>query len=127
MRWRPGLSSNRCRYCSLGLACTLAGDKKTAPWGGLPRPTVLVARLTCDCVQEVFTQWAQALQTDFFALEAPAWEERSRTGTCTPNRTGRGCYKQDRIGLLVEEMRELIALLERKTGRRFDRGAPDRS
>src|SRR5690606_12028610 len=30
-----GYPSNRCSYCSLGLACTLAGDPDTAPWGGL--------------------------------------------------------------------------------------------
>src|SRR6185437_12681322 len=58
---RQGYPSHTCRYCTLGLACTLAGDAATAPWGGLPRPTALVARLTCDCIQHVFTQWAQAL------------------------------------------------------------------
>src|SRR5580698_5009163 len=54
-----GYPPNRCRYCSLGLACTLAGTPQSAPWGGLPRPTVMVARLTCDCIQHVFSQWAQ--------------------------------------------------------------------
>ncbi len=53
-----GYPSNSCRYCSLGLACTLANDPRTAPWGGLPRPVALVARLTCDCIQQVFGQWA---------------------------------------------------------------------
>src|SRR5580692_13146804 len=41
-----GYPNNSCRYCSLGLACTLANDPDTAPWGGLPRPVALVARLT---------------------------------------------------------------------------------
>ena len=40
-----GFPPNRCSYCALGLACTLAADPASAPWGGLPRPTVLVARL----------------------------------------------------------------------------------
>ena len=31
-----GYPGNGCRYCSLGLACTLANDPATAPWGGLP-------------------------------------------------------------------------------------------
>ena len=71
-----GSPANSCKYCSLGLACTLANDQQTAPWGGLPTPTVLVARLTCDCIQHFFTQWAAALGTDFFAMEAPAWETK---------------------------------------------------
>ena len=68
-----GYPANSCRYCSLGLACTLDNDPATAPWGGLPRPTVLVARLTCECIGHVFGQWAEALGTEFFPLEAPGW------------------------------------------------------
>jgi benzoyl-CoA reductase subunit B len=115
-----GFPSNSCHYCSLGLACTLANDPATAPWGGLPKPVALVARLTCDCIQHVFGQWATALQTDFFAMEAPgwvhkdpAWYERSRD--CWEE-----VFESRRIELLVAEMYELIGLLERKTDRRFD-------
>lgn len=115
-----GFPANRCKYCSLGLACTLANDPATAPWGGLPRPTVLVARLTCDCVQQVFTQWAQALGTDFFPLEAPAWEHKEHDWFLTAHTRWDEIYQEERIALLVDEMRDLIALLERKTGRRFD-------
>jgi benzoyl-CoA reductase subunit B len=115
-----GFPENSCKYCSLGFACTLANDPATAPWGGLPTPTVLVARLTCDCIQHVFQQWAQAMNTDFFPMEAPAWEakvprwfEQSRTNWDA-------VYQPDRIAHMVAEMRDLIALLEKKTGRRFD-------
>jgi benzoyl-CoA reductase subunit B len=115
-----GYPSNRCSYCSLGLACTLANDPATAPWGGLPKPTVLVARLTCDCVQQVFSQWASALGTDFFAMEAPAWEHKDPEWYLRSNAHWDEVYGAERIALMVEEMRDLIALLERKTGRRFD-------
>lgn len=117
---RRGYPENSCRYCSLGLACTLANDPKTAPWGGLPKPAVLVARLTCDCIQNVFGQWAEALGTDFVPMEAPAWIDKD------PNWYGRSqtewerIYQPDRIALMVREMRSLIELLERKTGKRFD-------
>ena len=117
-----GYPANRCRYCSLGLACTLAKDPANAPWGGLPKPTVLVARLTCDCVQQVFTQWAAAMDTDFFALEAPAWEHKEIDWYLHANTDWERVYQSDRIALMVEEMRDLIALLERKTGRTFDFG-----
>ncbi len=60
-----GYPPNRCKYCSLGLACSLANDPASAPWGGLPKPTVLVARLTCDCIQQVFSQWAEVLEHGF--------------------------------------------------------------
>lgn len=117
---RRGYPENSCRYCSLGLACTLANDPATAPWGGLPRPSVLVARLTCDCIQNVFAQWADALGTDFFPMEAPAWTVKDPEWFRHSHADWESVYQPDRIALMVREMRELIALLERKTGRRFD-------
>ncbi len=56
--------------------------RKVAPWGGLPKPTVLVARLTCDCIQHVFGQWAQALrQRVLSAGSAGVDSTRIRTGS----------------------------------------------
>jgi hypothetical protein len=117
---RLGYPGNSCRYCSLGLACTLDNDPKTAPWGGLPKPTVLVARLTCECISHVFTQWARALGTEFFPLEAPAWTHKDPEWFRKSNVDWEEVYEAKRIELLVNEMRDLIKLLEQKTGRRFD-------
>ena len=114
-----GYPGNSCRYCSLGLACTLDNDPATAPWGGLPKPIALVARLTCDCIQHVFGQWARALDTDFFPLEAPAWSHKDVAWFENSNEHWEEVYQADRIELMVTEMRELIALVEKKTGRRF--------
>ncbi|WP_129793817.1 2-hydroxyacyl-CoA dehydratase subunit D [Sphingosinicella sp. CPCC 101087] len=115
-----GYPSNSCRYCSLGLACTLADDPASAPWGGLPRPTVLVARLTCDCIQHVFAQWADALGTVFFPMEAPAWTDKDPAWFDKSRQCWEQVYQPERIDLLVREMRDLIALLEERTGRRFE-------
>ncbi|ARU17843.1 2-hydroxyacyl-CoA dehydratase subunit D [Croceicoccus marinus] len=115
-----GYPGNSCKYCSLGFACTLANDPETAPWGGLPRPTVLVARLTCDCIQHVFGQWAEAMDTEFFPMEAPAWEHKDPRWFENALDDWEEVYGPARIDLMVAEMRELIALLEQRTGRRFD-------
>ena len=115
-----GYPQNSCKYCSLGLACTLANDPKTAPWGGLPKPTVLVARLTCDCIQHVFSQWSEALGSEFFPMEAPAWEDKDPQWFEHSRGEWARVYQPDRIALMVDEMRDLIALLENRTGRKFD-------
>jgi len=115
-----GFPNNSCHYCSLGLACSLANDPASAPWGGLPTPTVLVARLTCDCIQQVFGQWARLYGTDFFPMEAPGWIHKDPNWFEKSNDHWEEVYEHKRIALLVEEMRELVALLERKTARRFD-------
>ena len=115
-----GYPQNNCKYCALGLACTLANDPSTAPWGGLPTPTVLVARLTCDCIQHVFSQWSDALGSEFFPMEAPAWEDKDPQWFKSSRNDWERVYQPDRIALLVKEMRELITLLENRTGRKFD-------
>jgi benzoyl-CoA reductase subunit B len=117
---RLGYPANSCRYCSLGLACTLDNDPQTAPWGGLPKPTVLVARLTCECISHVFSQWAKALGSEFFPLEAPAWTHKDPEWFRKSNVDWEEVYEPQRIELLVNEMRELIKVLEQRTGRRFD-------
>ncbi len=117
---RQGYPVNSCRYCTLGLACTLAADPSTTPWGGLPRPIALVARLTCDCIQHVFTLWARALGTDFFPLEAPAWRHKDLQWFEHSYDRWLEVYETGRIELLVAEMCSLIALLESKSDRRFD-------
>jgi len=115
-----GYPANSCKYCSLGLACTLANEPEKAPWGGLPRPAVLVARLTCDCIQQVFSQWAEALGTEFFPMEAPAWRHKDPRWFDHSIKDWESVYEPGRIALMVEEMQALIALLEEKTGRRFE-------
>ncbi|HSG57038.1 MAG TPA: 2-hydroxyacyl-CoA dehydratase family protein, partial [Paracoccaceae bacterium] len=115
-----GFPGNSCKYCSLGLACTLANDPANAPWGGLPQPTVLVARLTCDCIQQVFGLWAEALGSEFFPMEAPAWTDKDPDWFLHARDDWRRVYQPDRIALMVREMGDLVALLENRTGRKFD-------
>lgn len=117
-----GYPANSCRYCSLGLASTLDDDPETAPWGGLPRPVALVARLTCDCIQHVFEQWADALGTTFFPLEAPGWTHKDPEWFRKSRRDWEHVFESERIDLMVAEMGELIEFLQDRTGRRFDQG-----
>ena len=105
-----GFPPNRCNYCSLGLACSLAGDPATAPWGGLPKPTVLVARLTCDCIQQVFAQWAEVLETDFFPIEAQAWAVKPDAGYTGAHAVNSGLANLQTLDLDGEEGPEHVQI-----------------
>jgi benzoyl-CoA reductase/2-hydroxyglutaryl-CoA dehydratase subunit BcrC/BadD/HgdB len=115
-----GFPESSCRYCSLGLACTLDADPSRAPWGGLPRPTVITARLTCDCIQRVFEHWAETLGTQFYVFEAPGFDHKDPAWFEHTAERWSEVYEDHRIDLHVTEMRGLIRLLEAETGRRFD-------
>ena len=117
-----GFHQGLCRYCSLSLASTL-GDPALAPWGGLPKPALLSARLTCDCIQRVFRLWADALGADFFPLDAPGandlpprWWEMSRY-------RWREFFEAHRLQFMVAQFRRLIVTLEQIGGKPFDADA----
>ncbi len=115
-----GFHEGLCRYCSLSMASTLAGDSVPAPWGGLPRPALMSARLTCDCIQRVFAIWAAAFDTEFIPLDNPGatvlpprWWELSRY-------RWRELFEPYRLDVTVAQFRPVIRALERITGRPFD-------
>jgi hypothetical protein len=115
-----GYPGNSCHYCTLGLGCTLDADPARAPWGGLPRPVVLAARMTCDCIQRVFSHWAAALGSRCFLFEAPGWTHKDPRWFERSREHWDEVYEPRRIDLHVQEMQSLIGLLEAETGRRFD-------
>jgi len=112
-----GYQRNLCRYCCLPLACTMDHNPESAPWGGLPKPTVLVAELTCDSLSKIFELWAREYDCYFFPLEHTAsvashsrWWERIKhywPEVCEPHR----------LDLRVEELKALIRFLELTAGK----------
>jgi benzoyl-CoA reductase subunit B len=114
-----GYHEGLCRYCSLSLASSITGEAGKAPWGGLPKPAFLAARLTCDCIQRVFETWAAFFGAEFVALDSagathlpPRWWELSR-------HRWRELYEPHRLDLMVEQMRVLIGKLEKAGGGKF--------
>ena len=115
MEFHDGL----CRYCSLAAASTLANDPECAPWGGLPKPSLLCARLTCDCLQRVFGIWAEAFGSECVFLDNPGatelpprWWELSRY-------RWRELFEEHRLKFTVGQFQNLIKALERITGKQF--------
>jgi hypothetical protein len=117
---RMGFHEGLCRYCSLSMASTISADPSKAPWGGLPKPALLGARLTCDCIGRVFSVWAERLGSPFIALDTPGashlpprWWEFSR------NRW-RELFEDSRLRFMVAQFHRLIHALEETTGNTFE-------
>ena len=115
-----GYHDGLCRYCSLSLATSLVGDPAQVPWGGLPKPALVAARLTCDCIQRVFSAWAEVFGAEFVPLDSPGatdlpprWWELSRHRWAE-------LFEEHRLDFMVAQFQRLIATLERITGEHFD-------
>jgi hypothetical protein len=116
-----GYHDGLCRYCSLSLASTIAADPaQAAPWGGLPKPALLSARLTCDCIQRVFEIWAAKLGAPFVPLDAPGASELPPRWWELSRYRWDELFESHRLDFMVAQFHSLIGTLERVTGNTFD-------
>ena len=120
---RDGHHDGLCRYCSLGYASTRYSDVQDPPWGGLPTPRLLCARLTCDCIHRVFSLWAETFGSEFIEIDNPGanylpprWWELSR-------HRWRELVEPHRLAFAVSTLERLVERVEAITKRRLDRAA----
>ncbi|MFC7405713.1 2-hydroxyacyl-CoA dehydratase [Georgenia alba] len=91
------------------------------PWGGLPAPTFAVAEKSGDVTQKIFEQWGERPGTRAFLLSRTGADPApSRWWDLVPH-AWEEVFGPDRIDLLQDEIKELIAWLEHGTGRRLER------
>lgn len=119
-RKEMGFHENLCSYCSLGLACTLDNKPEIAPWGGLPKPAIMSARLTCDCIQRIFEIWANKFGTTFYPLDStantnlpPKWWEMSRDDW-------EKLFQPHRLDFMTKQLYGLVKELEKITDKTFN-------
>jgi benzoyl-CoA reductase/2-hydroxyglutaryl-CoA dehydratase subunit BcrC/BadD/HgdB len=118
-----GYGGQLCRYCSLGLASTCHRDVCEAPWGGLPPPRLLCARLTCDCIHRVFSLWAEAFDTELFEIDHPGATELPPRWWELGRHRWRELVEPHRLEFVSDQLRQLVARLESISGRQLDYAA----
>jgi benzoyl-CoA reductase/2-hydroxyglutaryl-CoA dehydratase subunit BcrC/BadD/HgdB len=113
--YREGL----CSYCSMSLGSVIAQDKDK-PWGGLPKPTILVTNNDCGSKRKIFEIWGERENIPVFVLEHPVIDDPSRGRIESLRHDWEALIGTRQIDFLAAQYRELIVLLERLTGRSFD-------
>jgi len=114
---RNGFRDDLCSYCAMALAGALDEHPENGPWGGLPKPTLAITRLTCDCQGKLFELFANQYGAAYYPMEntvpmiAPdTWWEKAAD-------RWEELYEPERLDYAVEELRALIRFLEMETGR----------
>lgn len=106
----------------LGLATTLAPEQ--APWGGLPKPAIVIGTTRDEAQMRVTELWARAFDCECYPLDFSwvsqfshalphDWWNYHRTHSAE-------MVDPARVALRAQQLRDLIAHLEKKLGRRFD-------
>lgn len=116
-----GYRDDLCSYCATAFAESLDPDDKTdGPWGGLPKPTIVITRLTCDCQSKIFELFSKNYDADFYAIENTVPRKIAHNWWELAQDRWEELYDSDRLDSSVEELKEMIRFLEMKTGKMFD-------
>ncbi|QAY60306.1 2-hydroxyacyl-CoA dehydratase [Microbacterium protaetiae] len=117
-----GLPDDSRQYDALALGAQEL-DEARAPWGGLPSPTFAVSERSGDVSHKIFELWGRRAGTETFLLNRTAavpapdgwWD-------LVPERWEE-VFGAERIDLLEAEIRQLIGVLEDRTGRTLEHEA----
>lgn len=114
-----GYRDNLCSYCSTGLSSLLETDEAEAPWGGLPKPTVLVSAWNCSSIGKIFDVFSNEFDIPHHALEVATNRKSMAEDVERAADDWKSCYDSRQIDLCVAQYKDLITFLEEKTGRTF--------
>ena len=104
------------QYNSLPLGGLFDPTPEDAPWGGLPRPTIVLAETTGDTSRKIFDLWGDQPGISFYALESAAENAVSPNWWELLPHRWEEALGSDRLDLLVGELEGLIRFLETTTG-----------
>ncbi len=107
-----GYSADICAYVKADVAVQLRGGKH--PNGLIPRPTLAVLTNACNTYIKWAEIWERLYHTPAFVIDVPGPRHSGWT-----NQPGSEDFERDRC-YVEAQLRELIVLCERVTGRRFD-------
>lgn len=107
------------QYSSIPLASVFDPDPDSAPWGGLPRPSLVLAETTGDASRKIFDVWDSRPGVTFYPLESAAENDVPPRWWELMPRNWEQAVGSDRLDLMVGELEGLIRFLEQTTGRVF--------
>lgn len=109
------------RYGSLPFMTTLDGDPERAPYGGLPKPMLILERLRGDFGQKIGEQWSRAFGgAPLVALDSSSVSELRPSWYTRAQHDWEELYETPRLDFQVEQLRALIAVSETLSHRHLD-------
>jgi len=115
-----GYHSDLCHYCSLGYASTKFRDVQEPPWGGLPTPRLLCARLTCDCIHRVFSLWADEFGSELIEIDHPGASELPPQWWELGRHRWRELVEPHRLAFVASTLQRLVERLETIRGQQLE-------
>jgi hypothetical protein len=109
------------RYGSLPFMTTLANEPERAPYGGLPKPMMILERLRGDYNQKIGEQWARAFGgVPLVALDSSSSTRLEEGWNRLAQHDWETLYESHRLDFQVAQIENLIAVTEALSHRSVD-------
>ncbi len=117
------LQSNATRSFSMGLASTMDRKPDVAPWGGLPKPTVIMGGGRTDTEIRTLELWARQFGCAYWPLEFALWHGIEKAPDPYWFERMRDHWDEyvdpKKLDLRIEDEKTAIRFLEVITGKKF--------
>ena len=118
---QAGYPTDLCSYCATALAESYdENDAVDGPWGGLPKPSMVITRLACDCQGKVFQLMGKNYGASMFTMENTLPKKLPLNWWELDQENWEDLYDTERLDFAVEELWKLVRFLEQETGKTFD-------
>ena len=115
-----GYGKHLCSYCATALACALDDEPENGPWGGLPTPSMIISFDPCPSATKIDELCAEKWGADIFYM--PSTVNPVLVNDFELNRDHwEEVTTERRLQRCKEDLEELVAFLEEKTGRVLDK------
>ncbi|SDF46582.1 2-hydroxyglutaryl-CoA dehydratase, D-component [Lentzea fradiae] len=111
------------QYSSISLASLFDPDPHLAPWGGLPRPTIVLAETVGDGGRKIFDVWGSQPGITYYALESAAENTVPVNWWDLMPHDWEKAVGKARLDLMEAELCNLVRFLETTTGQVFSERA----
>lgn len=114
-----------------GIGLATAMDPANAPWGGLPKPSIIVGSTRTEYEGRISELWAREMGCEFYPMEfnmqSPPKRRLPADWYTRTAHDWEAMLDPDRLEFRIQQNYALIAHLEQKFGRSFDHAAFVRS
>jgi hypothetical protein len=114
-----GLPDDQEQYFSLSFASSFDTDPESAPWGGLPRPTIIVGDPRDDNHGKIYELWAKEYGCAYFPYERTIFNDAPEAWWDLGRHRWDELIDPACLDIHVETTKGLIRFLEQVTGKRF--------
>jgi len=115
-----GYHDRLCRYTSLPLISALDNNTERAPYGGLPKPAMVIERLRADYTQRIGAQLARTLDCPYFPIDNPSHRTLPEQWWKHARHDWETFYEPHRLDFVVDQYQVLIRKVEEATGKTFN-------